>query len=272
MTTELWDQNIKPIKGVFPDSFQGSTGFGSVCYLSGMKGTAVCPTKPLDEMEAFDGFYDMITDFGWGSTSGDLLLPIDPHRSNEFIGFNRLEIELNRRYRGPESKKEEFEREVHKRMRLELQKQIVAKITMLLYAYLVVMVLSTVCSEMNLPIVPNLFRFYGTKINTLYKFIIPIVLISFGVGLQMRMMRNNAPEYCRINPESHHDLYGPFFGSNCYASDAPEGQSMAKCGLGLRCFLNGKEIREIKEQSNPITNLDCQKDFSKCGDYIKAGF
>ena len=236
-----------------------------------MKGTAICPIKPLDEMEAFDGFNDMIADYGWGSSSGDLLLPIDPHRSNEFVGFNRLEIELNRRYRGPESKKDEFEKEVHKRMRLELQKQIVAKIKMLLYVYLVVMVLSTVCSEMNLPIVPNLLRFYGTKINTLYKFIIPILLISFGVGLQMKMMTNNAPEYCRINPESHHDIYGPFFGSNCYASDAPDGQSMAKCGLGLRCFLNGKEIREIKEQSNPITNLDCQKDFSKCGDYIKAG-
>ena len=47
---------------------------------------------------------------------------------------------------------------------------------------------------------------------------------------------------------------------------------MAKCGLGLRCFLNGKEIREIKDQSNPLTNLQCQKDFSKCGDYIKVGF
>ena len=214
----------------------------------------------------------MITDFGWGSAAGDRLLPIDPHRSDEFIGFDRLEVELNRRYRGPESKKHEFEREVHLRMRQEVQKQIVAKITMWLVTFITVMILATVFSEMNLPVVPNLFRYGGTKINTIYKFIIPIILISFGVYLQMRMMRNNAPEYCRINPESHHDLYGPFFGSNCYASDEPNAQSMAKCGLGLRCFLNGKEIREIKDQSNPFTNLDCQKDFSKCGDYIKAGF
>ena len=252
-----------------------------------MKGTSVCPIKPLDEMEAFGetktlkngtweveipDFQDMITEYGWDSASGDTLLPIDPLRTQEFIGFERLEVELNRRYRGPEWKKDEFRNEVHKRMRIELQKQIVAKISMLLTGFLTVMVIATVFSEMNLPIVSNIFRFYGAKVNSIYKFIIPLVLISFGVYLQMRMMRNNAPEYCRINPESHHDFYGPFFGSNCYASDAPEGQSMAKCGLGLRCFLNGKEIREIKDQSNPLTNLECQKDFENCGDYIKAGF
>lgn len=252
-----------------------------------MKGTSVCPVIPLDEMEEFGekktlingnwsveraDFQDTIKEYGWDSASGDTLLPIDPLRTEEFIGFERLEVELNRRYRGPEWKKDEFKTEVHKRMRVELQKQIVAKISMLLTLFLTVMVIATVFSEMNFPIVSNIFRFYGAQVNTIYKFIIPIVLIAFGVYLQMRMMRNNAPEYCRINPESHHDFFGPFFGSNCYASDAPEGQSMAKCGLGLRCFLNGKEIREIKDQSNPLTNNECKKDFENCGDYIKAGF
>ena len=237
----------------------------------------MCPTIPLDEMEEFSkeklesddkkDFYEQISNYGWASTPGDR-----QERPNEFIGFDRLEVELNRRYGGVEWKKDEFEKEVHTRMRQEIQKQIVAKIIMWLSIFITVMITATILSEMNLPIMPNLFRIQGTKINILYKFIIPIILIGFGVYLQMRMMRNNAPEYCRINPESHHDLYGSFFGSNCYDSNDPNGQSMAKCGLGLRCFLNGKEIREIKDQSNPLTNLQCQKDFSKCGDYIKVGF
>ena len=114
----------------------------------------------MDELEAFgESFNEMITDFGCGSAAGDRLLPIDPHRSDEFIGFDRLEVELNRRYRGPESKKHEFEREVHLRMRQEVQKQIVAKITMWLVTFITVMILATVFSEMNLPVVPNLFRY-----------------------------------------------------------------------------------------------------------------
>ena len=160
----------KTNKTVWPNSFLGSAGFGSICNIPGIKGTSICPTKPLDELEGFgESFKEMITNFGWGSAAGDLLLPIDPHRSDEFIGFDRLEVELNRRYRGPESKKHEFEREVHRRMRQEVQKQIVAKITMWLVPFITVMILATVFSEMNLPVVPNLFRYGGTKINTIYK-------------------------------------------------------------------------------------------------------
>ena len=50
----------------------------------------------------------------------------------------------------------------------------------------------------------------------------------------------------------------------------PEAMSMGKCGLGLRCFLNGKEIREIKEQSDPKTNVECRNNFARCPNYIKT--
>ena len=181
---------------------------------------------PLDEMEEFSkeklesdnktDFYEQLSNYGWAATPNER-----QERQNEFIGFDRLEVELNRRYGGFEWEKDEFEKEVHTRMRQEIQKQIVAKVTMWLCIFITVMVTATILSEMNLPIIPNLFRIHGTRINTLYKFIIPIILIGFGVYLQMRMMRNNAPEYCKINPESQHDLYGSFFGPNCYDSNDP---------------------------------------------------
>ena len=256
---------------LFPNSFHGSAGLGSPCVFA--KGTSVCPTKLLNEMDAFGkDFEQMIIDYGWATSEDELLLPEPEYRLDEFIGFERLEVELNRRYAGPEWKKEEFEKEVHKRMREELQKQIVAKVLMYLIIVVSTLVVVTVFSEMNLPIIPNLFRWTGTKINTVYKLIVPIVLISFGVYLQARMMQNNAAEFCRINPEAHSDTFGATFGSNCYDRSTPEARSMQKCGLGLRCFLNGKEIREIKERSNPFTNLECRQDFSKCGEYIKPGF
>ena len=132
--------------------------------------------------------------------------------------------------------------------------------------------LATILSEMNFPIVPNIFRVRGTKINTLYKLLVPLILVSFGVYLQRRMLENNAEEFCRINPEAHGGSSASIFYTNCYDLNTASARSMEKCGLGLRCFLNGKEIREIKEQSNPFKNFECRKDFTKCGDYIKPGF
>ena len=86
------------------------------------------------------------------------------------------------------------------------------------------------------------------------------------------MLQNNAEEFCRINPEAHGGASASIFYTNCYDLNTASARSMETCGLGLRCFLNGKEIREIREQSNPFKNFECRKDFTKCGDYIKPGF
>ena len=102
-----------------PNSFSGSAGFGSPCIFA--KYTDVCPTKRLEEMDAFKDFKEMMEERKWGE------LRDANDRPNEFIGFDRLKVELIRRYGGEEWKKEEFEKEVHKRMRIELQKQIDAK-------------------------------------------------------------------------------------------------------------------------------------------------
>ena len=50
--------------------------------------------------------------------------------------------------------------------------------------------LATILSEMNFPIVPNIFRVRGTKINTLYKLLVPLILVSFGVYLQLGFQIN----------------------------------------------------------------------------------
>ena len=102
-----------------PNSFSGSAGFGSPCIFA--KYTDVCPTVRLEEMDAFKDFPEMMEERKWGE------LRDANDRPNEFIGFDRLKVELIRRYGGEEWKKEEFEKEVHKRMRIELQKQIDAK-------------------------------------------------------------------------------------------------------------------------------------------------
>ena len=102
-----------------PNSFSGSAGFGSPCIFA--KYTDVCPTVRLEEMDAFKDFPEMMEERKWGE------LRDANDRPNEFIGFDRLKVELLRRYGGEEWKKEEFEKEVHKRMRIELQKQIDAK-------------------------------------------------------------------------------------------------------------------------------------------------
>ena len=102
-----------------PNSFSGSAGFGSPCIFA--KYTDVCPTKRLEEMDAFKDFKEMMEERKWGE------LRDANDRPNEFIGFDRLKVELLRRYGGEEWKKDEFEKEVHKRMRIELQKQIDAK-------------------------------------------------------------------------------------------------------------------------------------------------
>ena len=105
-----------------PNSFSGSAGFGSPCIFA--KDTAVCPTKRLEKFEAFEDFEDAMLSNDWGELQS---ITNEEFRPNEFIGFDRLKVELTNRYGGEKWKKEDFEKEVHKRMRIELQKQIDAK-------------------------------------------------------------------------------------------------------------------------------------------------
>ena len=60
-----------------------------------------------------------------------------------------------------------------------------SKVLMYIIIAVSTLILGTILSEMNFPIVPNIFRWSGTKINTVYKLLVPLILVSFGVYLQL---------------------------------------------------------------------------------------